>query len=205
MLGNPQIKIVVTGDGTVGKTCLLHMYATNKFPEKYDATIFDNYVTKVQIDSETIYKVCLWDTAGQESLDNLRPLSYSGAHVVLICFDVTNPNSFQHLKSKWAVEAKHHLRNDVPIVVVGTKTDLRHDETRLQELQRNGETYLTPQDGYNIAKEIGAKTYVECSALKCHGVKEVFDEAITEGILYQQNSQANVPSLGSTGSCCFIL
>ena len=79
------IKCVLVGDGSVGKTCMLISYTSDKFPTEYVPTIFENYTATVQVDKQNI-KLSLWDTAGQEDYGELRQLSYPQADVFIIVF-----------------------------------------------------------------------------------------------------------------------
>ncbi|KAJ6237345.1 hypothetical protein M0813_26903 [Anaeramoeba flamelloides] len=168
-----EIKLVVVGDGAVGKTCTLMSYSKNEFPKEYVPTVFDNYSTNVSVNGQTVL-LSLWDTAGQEDYDRLRPLSYPGSDVFLLMFSVVQPTSMENIKTKWLVEVKHHCPR-APIIIVGSKIDLRQDT---EYLKKNGITPITTEQGVQFASEIGAVGYQELSALTQENLKGAFDEAI---------------------------
>ncbi|XP_044034877.1 ras-related C3 botulinum toxin substrate 1-like isoform X2 [Siniperca chuatsi] len=149
------IKCVVVGDGAVGKTCLLISYTTNAFPGEYIPTVFDNYSANVMVDGKPV-NLGLWDTAGQEDYDRLRPLSYP---------------------QTWYPEVRHHCPN-TPIILVGTKLDLRDDKDTIEKLKEKKLSPIIYPQGLAMAKEISSVKYLECSALTQRGLKTVFDEAI---------------------------
>uniref|UniRef100_A0A2P2I2N6 Rac1 n=1 Tax=Hirondellea gigas TaxID=1518452 RepID=A0A2P2I2N6_9CRUS len=173
--GRP-IKCVVVGDGTVGKTCMLISYTTDSFPKEYVPTVFDNYSAPMVVDGIPV-SLGLWDTAGQEDYDRLRPLSYPQTDVFLICFSVVSPSSFENVTSKWYPEIKHHCP-DAPIILVGTKMDLREDKETLQQLQENGQSAVKREMAGKLSNKIRSVRYMECSALTQRGLKQVFDEAV---------------------------
>ncbi len=65
----------------------------------YVPTVFENYVADVEVDGKHV-ELALWDTAGQEDYDRLRPLSYPDSHVILICFAVDSPDSLDNVQEK---------------------------------------------------------------------------------------------------------
>ncbi|EGS17656.1 cell division control protein 42-like protein [Thermochaetoides thermophila DSM 1495] len=173
-------RCVVVGDGAVGKTCLLISYTTNKFPSEYVPTVFDNYAVTVMIGDEP-YTLGLFDTAGQEDYDRLRPLSYPQTDVFLVCFSVTSPASFENVREKWFPEVRHHCPG-VPCLIVGTQVDLRDDPQVLNRLAKQKMQPITKEQGEEMARRLGAVKYVECSALTQYKLKDVFDEAIVAAL-----------------------
>ena len=167
---------MVVGDGAVGKTCLLISYTTNAFPGEYIPTVFDNYSANVMVDGQAV-NLGLWDTAGQEDYDRLRPLSYPQTDVFLVCYSIVSPPSFENVKAKWNPEISHHCP-DVPKLLVGTKSDLREDKDTLERLADKKMTPISAEAAAQMAKSIGAVKFMECSALTQTGLKAVFDEAI---------------------------
>lgn len=184
-----NIKCVVVGDGAVGKTCLLISYTTNAFPGEYIPTVFDNYSANVMVDGKPI-NLGLWDTAGQEDYDRLRPLSYPQTDVFLICFSVVSHASYQNVKTKWVPEISHHAPG-VPIILVGTKADLREDQQTLAQLQQKGVQMVSAEQGHTMQKTISAIKYLECSALTQKGLKQVFDDAIRAALSPKKKVQSS--------------
>eukprot|EP00038_Savillea_parva_P005978 m.160977 g.160977 ORF g.160977 m.160977 type:complete len:195 (-) comp12013_c0_seq1:229-813(-) len=168
-------KLVIVGDGACGKTCLLIVFSQDKFPEVYVPTVFENYVADIVIDGKQI-ELALWDTAGQEDYDRLRPLSYPDTNVLLICFSIDSPDSLENVPEKWVPEVRHFCPS-IPFVLVGCKSDLRNDPNTIAELKKNGQSPVTDEEGAQCATKIGAYEYMCCSARTKENVREVFETA----------------------------
>lgn len=94
-----QRKLVIVGDGAYGKTCALVSWSKGAFPEVYIPTVFENYVADVSIDNANV-ELALWDTAGQEDYDRIRPLSYPDTHVTVFSFAIDTPASLSNVYHK---------------------------------------------------------------------------------------------------------
>jgi len=185
-----DIKLMVVGDGSVGKTCLLISYTTNSFPGEYVPTVFDNYNANAIVEGNPV-TLGLWDTAGSEEYDTLRPLSYPGTDVFLICYSIFSPESYENVTKKWYKEITEHAP-DTPIILVGTKLDLRGKPEAIQSLKENNQEPISIAMGEQLSKKIGAKKYLECSALTQDGLARVFEEAV-KVILFPKTDTAEEP------------
>ena len=156
--------------------------------------VFDNYAVTVMIGGDP-YTLGLFDTAGQEDYDRLRPLSYPQTDVFLVCFSVVSPASFENVKEKWVPEITHHCPR-TPFLLVGTQADLRDDPTMNEKLQKNKQKPVDKAMGERLAISLKAVKYVECSALTQEGLKNVFDEAILAAL--------EPPEQGSKKKCVLL-
>ncbi|XP_074741247.1 rho-related GTP-binding protein RhoD [Strix uralensis] len=170
-----EVKAVVVGDGGCGKTSLLMAFASGDFPKVYVPTVFEKYTASIHVGGKSVM-IHLWDTAGQEDYDRLRPLSYSDANVVLICFDVTNPHSYDNILTKWYPEVNHFCKG-IPVLLVGCKTDLRQDRWVLFKLQQARLYPISHQQAKAMARQIHAVSYWECSAKYQENIRNIFAEA----------------------------
>ncbi|KAF4352447.1 hypothetical protein G4B88_018879 [Cannabis sativa] len=168
------IKCVTVGDGAVGKTCLLISYTSNIFPTDYVPTVFDNFSANMIVNGSNV-NLALWDTAGQEEYNRLRPLSYCGVNVFILAFSLISKISYNNVFKKWIYELKHYARG-VPIILVGTKLDLR-DDTQFF-IDHPDAVPITTTQGEELQKLIGAFAYIECSSKTQQNVKGVFDAAM---------------------------
>eukprot|EP01117_Protostelium_nocturnum_P005119 TRINITY_DN185_c0_g1_i1.p1 TRINITY_DN185_c0_g1~~TRINITY_DN185_c0_g1_i1.p1 ORF type:complete len:200 (+),score=56.71 TRINITY_DN185_c0_g1_i1:224-823(+) len=176
MPSEPTIKCVSVGDGGVGKTSMLVSFTTNSLPDGHIATVFDNHNANIQMDKK-MYNISLWDTAGQEEYDRLRPLSYPQTDVFLLCFDIVHPPSLDNIITKWIPEITQHCPQ-AKFVLVGTKADLRGQKEQMLKLKKYCMSPVTFEQGQQAAIQFGASSYVECSAVTQKGLSSVFEEAV---------------------------
>ena len=120
----------------------------------------------VSLDVVILYINC----SSESQFPNCRPLSYANANVFLLCFSIVNPVSYQNITAKWYKEVIHYCP-DVPLILVGTKLDLREESATISKLQALGQAPVSTQKGQELATKINAFKYMECSAMTQLGLK----------------------------------
>lgn len=194
------------------------MFTRGYFPKVYEPTVFENYIHDIFIDNQQV-QLSLWDTAGQEEFDKLRSLSYSDTHCIILCFSIDSHDSLENVKNKWVGEILEHCEG-VKLILVALKADLRQSESQMDTDANLGTSaynndgqlkkLVTYEEGVAMAKQIGALRYLECSAMKNRGVKEVFTEAARIALsakpaAVSAQNQSSAGKSDSKSSSCTIM
>jgi small GTP-binding protein len=141
--------------------------------------VVEEYRANVWLEG-TAVAINLTDTDA-EGLDVFRPPSYLETDVFLLCFSVASEISFQNIKTKWLPEVTHHCPA-ARLILLATKTDLREDPHVIEELKEKGLSIINTERGEQLASEINAIKYLECSALNTKSIAEVFGFALRCGL-----------------------
>jgi len=125
----PQIKVVFLGDSGVGKTCMIHWFAHNKFNESSNPTLGAMFISKVAEFPEygSSVKFQVWDTAGQEKYRSLAAMYYQDAAAAILVYNITNKESFNGI-TYWMSELKAHAPESIKIAIAANKSDLVEQE-----------------------------------------------------------------------------
>ena len=185
-------KVVIIGDSSVGKTCIIQRYITNTF-KSTTATIgachYNKMINDIPID--------IWDTAGQERFKSMIPMYYKGAKAIIVTFDLTEINTFEGAK-KWLSEIETNSKGSV-IIIVGNKSDLKDKRQVTNEMV----------DSIVIGKKY---LYIETSAKEDENINKLF-ELVAEEIKKNKDNEtknknidinnAETTSEGSTCGYCY--
>jgi len=171
-------KLVLVGDATVGKTCLLNQYMKGTMPAKPSATIGVEFAnTTVRMKDNTAVKVQIWDTAGQERYRAITSAHYRGAMGALLVFDLTRKDSFEHC-ARWLEEIRQRTDPESPIIaLVGNKADVVESDHR--------ERQVSEEEARAFAKQ-NRLLFFETSAESGQNVREAFSQLI-EGVFARQS------------------
>jgi len=159
-------KVVLIGDSGVGKSNLLSRFTRNEFNLESKSTIGVEFATKsIQVDAKTV-KAQIWDTAGQERYRAITSAYYRGAVGALLVYDISKHVTFENVE-RWLKELRDHAEQNIVIMLVGNKSDLRHKRA------------VTTEDAMAFA-EANNLAFIETSALDATGVDEAFRQILTE-------------------------
>jgi len=172
-------KVVLLGEGRVGKTCLCLRYVRGSFSDSQESTIQATYLDKRLNVGKKSVKLMIWDTAGQERFHALGPIYYREANGALLVYDITDRDSFSKVRN-WVKELRKIVGKDIILLIAGNKSDLaKHRQ-------------VSDEDAEKFAASVGA-SHMVCSAKTGKNVEELFLE-LTKGMLQQQEKDGGTTS-----------
>jgi len=173
------VKIVLLGDMSTGKTCMVLRLVNDEFSSDVEPTIGAAFlVHKMSLDNRTV-KLEIWDTAGQERFKTLAPMYYRGASAAVIVYDITKTSSFE-VMTKWVDELKQRAPPNIVLAIAGNKCDLASERMVQQDTVEAYLKQLTQEGG----KE---PIFRECSAKSGQGIRELFEEICRKLIEMAEN------------------
>ncbi|CAB3404092.1 unnamed protein product [Caenorhabditis bovis] len=178
-----KFKIVLLGEGAVGKSSLVLRYCENKFKQMHVSTIQASFQKRTITVDECKAELNIWDTAGQEKYHALGPIYYRGSNGVLLIFDITDRRSFDKVKM-WMREIKTSLGDSAELMIIGNKLDLEH--------QRN----VAKSEAEEYAKGENA-LYMETSAMENIGISEAFEELTIKMIEHWREHGRDTSAIGT--------
>ncbi|XP_040210058.1 ras-related protein Rab-10-like isoform X1 [Rana temporaria] len=173
------LKLVMTGDSNVGKTCIMTRYTENIIPS-YISTVGIDFKTKTIHIDDTPLKLQIWDTAGQERFHTLSVSYFRGAQGFVLVYDITNTNSFENI-SLWIRDIKMKAGEEVEVVLLGNKCD------------KEDEREVSKERGEKLAWEYGIP-FFETSAKECINIDKAF-LCLSNAIYEKRSSMLINPNL----------
>ncbi|KAK2959447.1 putative Transforming protein RhoA [Blattamonas nauphoetae] len=183
-----EAKVVCAGGRDTGQSYILRYYT-------YTFAYF--YETSIEVDGKKV-NLTLWDTAGTEEYDQLRPFSYESADVFMLFFSVISEESFKRIETFWIPDISEYL-NDCPVVLVGTHSDARASPP-------DGVTLVSKEQAEQLVEKLKLFGYVECSATTKEGLPEAFEAAARAALRKALSGDASTCGTCSKGGCgCEIM
>ncbi|CAH1171255.1 unnamed protein product [Phaedon cochleariae] len=200
-----NFKVVLLGEGCVGKTSLVLRYVEDSFNSKHLSTIQASFLNKkINLDGNRL-NLSIWDTAGQERFHALGPIYYRSSNGAILVYDITDMDSFQKVKS-WVKELRKMLGTEISLAIVGNKSDLEKDR------------HVSLEEAERYAEKVKAMHF-QTSAKLNKGVEEMFlavaqkmldeskEKAVQAPQLTRNNSQRTVTVVDddvvvTNKSCC---
>lgn len=164
-------KVVLLGEGRVGKTSILLRYVRGEYQEGQASTLQASYLDKKIVLRNRPVHLSIWDTAGQERFHSLVPIYYRDANGAVLVYDITDHESFSRVR-KWVRELRQNGDNKICIVICGNKIDLAKNRV------------VSEEDALEYAKTVNAQ-HIYTSAKQGKGLEEAFT-SLSERMLQQR-------------------
>ncbi len=170
-------KLVTLGEAAVGKTSLVNQYVTGKFERDYHRTLGIDISTYDAIIDPHLFKLLIWDLAGQDIFRDLRTRYCQGASGGILVFDLTRPQTLDSIPI-WVEAFRDAVETDPPLILLGNKNDLK-DKRKITRAQ-----------GESMAKKYGLFQYEETSAKTGHQVTSAFNTLAK--MIYQSHEEKRI-------------
>ena len=158
------IKYIIVGNAYVGKSNIIYRFVENKFSENYKATINLDFSYKNMKINDKIFRIQLWDTAGQEEFQSISRGYYKSGACALVVYDITDRETFNNVSS-WVEECKNNGPSTITLVLVGNKIDL---EDKRQVTYEEGEDFANRNN----------MQFFETSALNGTNIDKLFNDTV---------------------------
>ena len=164
-----SFKLIVIGDSFVGKSCLSLKASKGVFNENYTPTIGFEFLTFFVKIGESIIKLQIWDTCGQEVYRSLISSFYHNSSLAILVYSIDNINSYNNIES-WLNEIKSQANPEIKIFLIGNKTDLENErQISKEEAQRFSSDHI-----FNYFIETSAKTGFNAQSVFIRAAKELY-------------------------------
>ena len=178
-------KLVIIGDSGVGKSSILLRFADDSFTESYLTTIgVDFRFRTIQSANNKRVKLQIWDTAGQERFRTMTSAYYRGSDGIVLVYDVTDRNSFDHIES-WLAEVNRFTESSPAKLLIGNKSDLQPERE------------ISFEEGTKKAEQLGLK-FIEVSAKSSDHIEQAFAKIAASLIFTREATDAAVANIRPT-------
>lgn len=161
-----NIRLILVGDASTGKSSIMQTYSDGIFPEDYQATIGIEYCSKIIKINKKEIKLNVWDTSGQERFRAITISYYRGSHGIIFVYDVCDRQSFENIKTIWFANIGKYISTPYKCILVANKID------------KSNNRIVSTSEGKTLAEEINA-TYLEVSAKAKHNIDKLFTDLTT--------------------------
>ncbi|KAK3591825.1 hypothetical protein CHS0354_007682 [Potamilus streckersoni] len=174
-----NVQCTLVGDAMTGKSTMAQSFMDEQHPQGYVATVFDSYAGVYEL-ADDKFGITILDSAGQHDYESMRAGTYKESEVLVLCYSCVDRDSFDSIQDFWVPEMKHYTRKRKPVILVATQTDLRENK------KKTSDVHISSEEGAELASQIGADCFLECTFMDHITVKQVFETVIISALKYRK-------------------